>query len=87
VTESPGWRKPARSACNGNRVEIGAFRKSSFSGSTSDCVEVGRDLEATMLEATMIGVRDTKAAGDRNRVTLQVPAWSWRQFTESVKSS
>jgi len=55
------------------------YRKASGSINNGNCVEVGAASEA------VVGVRDTKAAGDRNRVTLQVPAWSWRQFTDGVK--
>jgi Domain of unknown function (DUF397) len=82
IVESASWRKSSRSVGNGACVEVGGeYRKSSRSTGALECVEVGAASE------TVVGVRDTKAAGDRNRVTLQVPAWSWRQFTESIKSS
>jgi hypothetical protein len=52
-----------------------AWRKSSYSGSQADCVEVGN---ATGL----VKVRDTK---DRQGSALTVRADAWRRFTSEIK--
>jgi hypothetical protein len=52
-----------------------AWRKSSYSGSEANCVEVGN---ATCL----VKVRDTK---DRQGSALAVSADAWRRFTTGIK--
>lgn len=51
-----------------------AWRKSSYSSQTDNCVEVAY--------AATVGIRDTK---DREGGHLAVPATAWRSFTRSVK--
>jgi hypothetical protein len=51
------------------------WRKSSFSGSEANCVEVGRAARAVL-------IRDTK---DRDGFTLTVPSEAWGMFTADLK--
>jgi len=51
------------------------WRKSTYSGSDNQCVEVAPD-------AVLVGVRDTKA---RAAGELDVPAASWAALLEQVK--
>lgn len=53
-----------------------AWRKSSYSGSQANCVEVGS-------AAGLVKVRDT---GDRRGPALTVSADAWRRFTAGVKA-
>ena len=53
-----------------------AWRKSSYSGSQADCVEVGD-------AAGLVKVRDTK---DRRGTALTVSADAWRRFTIGIKA-
>jgi hypothetical protein len=53
-----------------------AWRKSTYSGSEANCVEVGS-------AAGLLKVRDTK---DRQGPALAVSADVWRQFTMGLKS-
>jgi hypothetical protein len=53
------------------RSEFAEWRKSSYSSSEGQCVEVS-------LAAERAGVRDTK---DRDGGALVVPSTSWRAFT------
>jgi hypothetical protein len=78
VESSSSWRKTSHSE-SGNCVEVGGYRVSSRSGGNGQCVEVGSPAEF------FIAIRDTKEAGDRNRATVRVPAWSWREFTAGIK--
>lgn len=52
-----------------------AWRKSSYSGSEANCVEVGN-------AARLVEVRDAK---DRQGPALTVSAAVWRQFTLGIK--
>jgi hypothetical protein len=52
-----------------------AWRKSSYSGSQANCVEVGN-------ATGRVGVRDTK---DRQGPTLTVTADAWRHFMTGIK--
>lgn len=52
-----------------------AWRKSSYSGSQANCVEVGNT-------AGLIQVRDTQ---DRRGPALTVSADAWRRFTTDIK--
>ena len=52
-----------------------AWRKSSYSGSEANCVEVGS-------AADLIKVRDTN---DRQGPTLTLSADAWRRFTLEIK--
>ena len=52
-----------------------AWRKSSYSGSEANCVEVGN-------AAGLLQVRDTK---DRQGPVLAVSADAWRRFTTGIK--
>jgi hypothetical protein len=53
-----------------------AWRKSSYSGSEANCIEVGG-------AAGLLKVRDTK---DRQGPSLTVSAEAWRRFTMGIKS-
>ncbi|HLH84344.1 MAG TPA: DUF397 domain-containing protein [Trebonia sp.] len=53
------------------------WRKSSYSGSQANCVEVGRD-------AGLVLVRDTK---DQAGVVLAFAPQSWRRFAAAIKES
>jgi hypothetical protein len=52
-----------------------AWRKSSYSGSQANCVQVGS-------AADLVKVRDTK---DHQGSTLTVSADAWRKFTTAIK--
>ena len=52
-----------------------AWRKSSYSGSEANCVEVGN-------AAGIVEVRDTN---DRQGPALTVSADAWRRFTTGIK--
>lgn len=52
-----------------------AWRKSSYSGSQANCVEVGNAVG-------LVKVRDTK---DRQGQALTVSAGAWRQFMSGIK--
>jgi hypothetical protein len=52
-----------------------AWRKSSYSGSQANCVEVGK-------ATGQVRVRDTK---DRQGLSLTVSASAWRQFMTGIK--
>lgn len=52
-----------------------AWRKSSYSGSEANCVEVGN-------AACLVQVRDTN---DRTGPALTVSADAWRRFTTAIK--
>ena len=71
------WRKSSYSAAQTQCVEVNAipWRKSSYSGDTGgNCVETGT-APGTVL------IRDT---ADRGRVTLSLPAPTWRAFITSL---
>jgi hypothetical protein len=53
-----------------------AWRKSSYSGSQANCVEVGN-------AADLVKVRDTK---DRQGPTLTMSADAWRRLMTGIKS-
>jgi Domain of unknown function (DUF397) len=53
----------------------GAWRKSSYSGSQANCVEVGN-------VTGLVKIRDTK---DRQGQALTVSADAWRRFMTGVK--
>jgi hypothetical protein len=53
----------------------GVWRKSTYSGSQADCVEVGN-------MADLVKVRDTK---DREGPVVTVSADAWRRFTTQIK--
>jgi hypothetical protein len=55
-------------------VELRGWRKSSYSGSQTECVEVA-------LTPEVVGVRDTK---DRDGGTLLVPAAVWQAFVTAL---
>jgi hypothetical protein len=57
-------------------IQPNTWRKSSYSSSQSDCVEVAADLTRTR-------VRDTK---NRTGGELALPATSWSAFTNVVKA-
>lgn len=69
----------------------GSWRKSSYSGSQTECVEVawrkstysGTQGECVEVArgAELVGVRDTK---DRDGGTLLLPSDAWQAFTGSV---
>lgn len=68
------FRESCRSTFNGNCVEVGDMRKSTYSAA-NNCVEVGR---AEMI----VAVRDTT---DRDGGTLMFSAEAWAAFTGSLK--
>ena len=53
-----------------------AWRKSTYSGSQANCVEVGN-------AAGLLQVRDTK---DRQGPVLAVSADAWRRFTTGIRA-
>jgi Domain of unknown function (DUF397) len=64
--------------CGGNScVEVGEWRKSSYSFSNGNCVEVGRD--------QLIFVRDTQQDGAGP--VLAFPPGAWTAFTASLKAA
>lgn len=75
-TAAARWRKSTFSA-DGNCAEIGGWRKASFSDA-GNCVEAGHG-------ATVIGVRDTKQAGQSDRPVLEFPAAAWRSFIDGLR--
>lgn len=56
-------------------LDQGAWRKSSYSGTNGNCVEVGAATSTVL-------VRDTK---NRDGVSLEFGPAAWRHFTTSVK--
>ncbi|GAA2432314.1 DUF397 domain-containing protein [Actinomadura vinacea] len=71
------WRKARSSANNGSCVEVGLWRKSSYSiGNGGECVEVAAD-EALVL------ARDSK---DPDGPMLGFAPGTWRTFIGAVKS-
>lgn len=52
-----------------------AWRKSTYSGSEANCIEVGN-------AADVVKVRDTK---DRQGPAITVSGDAWRQFTSRIK--
>jgi hypothetical protein len=63
---------------DGQCVEVGSYRKSRRSTIDTHCVEVGA--------GDQVGVRDTKAAGDADRVELRFSACSWESFLRQLKT-
>jgi len=57
-----------------NSVEV-SWRKSSYSGPTSNCVEVG-------FSESSVGVRDTK---DRESAILEFSADRWKDFLRALR--
>ncbi|EOD69276.1 DUF397 domain-containing protein [Amycolatopsis vancoresmycina] len=55
-------------------IDQGSWRKSSYSGSDANCVEVSST-------STTVGVRDTK---DREGGHLTIPASAWTAFIHSA---
>lgn len=58
-------------------VELRGWRKSSYSGSQTNCVEVA-------VAPELVGVRDTK---DRGGGTLLVPAAVWQAFVTALPAT
>lgn len=72
----PRRRKSSHSANGSDCVEVGAWRKSSYSGNGgADCVEAGHVPDAVL-------VRDTK---DRDGETLAFGADAWSAFVGSLR--
>ena len=70
------WR--ASTYCDsGQCVEVGSWRKSSRSGYTGNCVEVGHG-------AAVVGVRDSALPGSP---VLEFPAQAWERFTAALKTA
>jgi len=57
--------------------EFTAWRKSSYSGGNSDCVEAGTGLRG-------VGVRDTKQPG--RGLLLEFPATAWTEFIAATRN-
>lgn len=76
------WRKSSRSGnTSGNCVEVGAWRKSSRSGSggnAGNCVEAGQ-----LTDGTGIAVRDTK---HRTGATFTFTPDTWSGFVANLKT-
>jgi hypothetical protein len=60
-----------------NRTDRAVWRKSSYSNSNSNCVEVARNLPG------MVAVRDSK---DRSGPVLSFGPEQWTAFTNAVKA-
>jgi len=58
-------------------IAVGAWRKSSYSSSDANCVEVATT-------PAVVGIRDTK---DRDGGTLTLPAPAWAAFLVVAKDS
>lgn len=71
--ENLGWFT-ARSCANTSCVEV-AFRKSSYSSDTANCVEIGRTVDT-------VYVRDSKAGNDGT--VLAFPPGDWRKFLAAL---
>jgi hypothetical protein len=59
-------------------VEVGTWRKASFSNSQGACVEVGT--------GDGVGVRDTTQEGVPGRTELEFSAAAWSAFTGRLKA-
>ena len=70
------WRKSSHSMAT-ECVEVGGWRKSRYSGSNGDCIEVGSG-------PAVIAVRDTKLA---ESPVLTFGAASWQAFVAQVKAA
>jgi hypothetical protein len=57
--------------------KLTSWRKSSYSATNGDCVEVAADRR-------VVGVRDTTQHG--NGITLKFPASAWRTLIDEAKS-
>ncbi|MEU5845149.1 MULTISPECIES: DUF397 domain-containing protein [Saccharopolyspora] len=55
---------------------LSGWRKSTYSGANTGCVEVGSAPD-------LVGIRDTK---DRDSGTLAVPREAWARFVAAVKA-
>ncbi|SFT86281.1 protein of unknown function [Actinopolyspora lacussalsi subsp. righensis] len=58
-------------------IEFTAWRKSSRSSASGNCIEVG-------FATNLVGVRDTK---DRDHGILAFPEAQWQRFIDDVKRS
>lgn len=72
------FRKSSYSIGNGDCVEAGEWRNSTFSAA-GNCVEA-RSMPSA------VGVRDTKEAGSQDRTELAFSAAAWRAFISRVKA-
>lgn len=90
-----GYRKSSYSHANGNCVEVGGYRKSSYSHGNGACVEVGSYRKASSSIGNgacvevgaddLVGVRDTKQAGEADRTELRFPGVSWGRFIRRLQ--
>jgi Domain of unknown function (DUF397) len=74
------YRKSSHSTANGDCVETGSFRKSTYSAA-GNCIEAGHG-------AASVGVRDTKEEhlGDA-RTVLEFTPSAWAAFTRGLKAA
>jgi len=78
---NPGWRKSSYSNGGTACVEVGAWRKSSYSGNGgSDCVEVGSAVTSSAVTGVL--VRDTTNRAD---AVLTIPAAAWRALLADLR--
>jgi len=84
IDEKTG-RKSSYSGGDNNCVEVGTFRKSSYSNKPQgNCVNVGTGPDR------VVGLRDTKlednTTGQYHGPTVEVPGTAWRSFTRRIRS-
>jgi hypothetical protein len=90
------WRKATASNSQGACAEVGSWRTATASTNCGACAEVGewRTAMASINNgacvqagqgAAVIAVRDTKAADDPQRVTLEFGAVAWTELTRRIK--
>lgn len=60
-------------------VEVGSYRKATYSYNGNSCVEVGAGDD-------VIGVRDTKQAGQPDRTELRFSRASWGAFLQQLEA-
>jgi hypothetical protein len=84
------WAKSSLSFANGNCVEVGAWRKASFSGGNGGgCVEVQQAGDASQFPhkadaGRLILVRDSKLGDESPELAFTVAEWD--AFTAGVKA-
>jgi Domain of unknown function (DUF397) len=79
-TAGMNWRTASYSLSNGHCVEAASWRTASYSGANGGaCVEAGHG-------AGVVGVRDTRQAGEPERTMIEFSASAWAAFTSSLRA-